>query len=633
MRLLKPVTIAGRTARNRVMIGPIVTNLGTDERTFSARHEAFYARRAAGGCGTIVLEEAAVHDSDWAYERAPLASRCEESWRCLADGLHQHGALVLAGLGHHGGQGSSAYSQRELWAPSRVPEVNAREVPKWMEHEDIAAVIAGFADAAALAGRSGLDGVEINAGQHSLVRQFMSALTNHRDDEWGTDRLAFVRAVLDGVRSAIGTERILSLRLSADELAPWAGITPETGAQIAADLAPLVDMVVVVRGSIFSAQATRPDFHEAPGFNMELCRAVRAAVRADVGDATTVVLQGSVVNAAMAEAALDEGVCDMVEMTRAHLADANLVMTMSRGDVARPCIRCNQLCQVRDVRNPIISCVADPRTGHELEDPDADEPTPTARARRVLIVGGGPAGLEAARVAALRGHHVTLAERSAQLGGAAALAGPGAELVEWLATACRTLGVEVELNTDICDPHQHHSHPEDVIVCTGSRAGERTYRTTRAAVVLDVVDPSVLDGSLPRPVAIWDPIGGPIAVALAERLGADATLITPDQIAGNELSRSGDLAPANTRLARQAITVERRAVVTAVRKGRVELQDRFSGQSRTIAAACLVDAGFRLPNNTVTGGDAHPHRSAGDCVAPRTIAEAVLEGRRGALSV
>jgi mycofactocin system FadH/OYE family oxidoreductase 1 len=632
MRLLEPVTIAGRTARNRVLMGPIVTNLCTDERTFSARHDAFYARRAAGGCGTIVLEEAAVHDSDWAYERAPLASQCGDSWRRLADGLHDHGALVLAGLGHHGGQGSSAYSQRELWAPSRVPEVNAREVPKWMEDEDIAAVIAGFVDAARLATRSGLDGVEINAGQHSLVRQFMSGLTNHRADQWGTDRLAFVRAVLDGVRSAIGTDRVLALRLSADELAPWAGITPETGAEIAAELASMVDVLVVVRGSIFSAQATRPDFHEPPGFNVELCRRVRAAVRARV-DSVAVVLQGSVVDPNMAEQALADGVCDMVEMTRAQLADAELVNNFCRDRPPRPCIRCNQLCQVRDARNPIISCVADPRTGHELDDADADSPPTAAISGRVLIVGGGPAGLEAARVAALRGHRVTLAERSSRLGGAATLAGPGVELMGWLADECARLGVEIELGVEITIPIDRPSHPEHVIICTGSRPGERTYRVTRGAVVLDVLDPSVLDGSVPTPVAIWDPIGGPIAVALAERLGAGATLITPDQIAGNELSRSGDLAPANTRLAQRAIAVERRSIVTAVRKGRVELQDRFSGQSRTIAAATVVDAGFRLPDDSLRAASGKRFQRAGDCVAPRTIAEAILEGRRAALSL
>ena len=120
--------------------------------------------------------------------------------------------MVLAGIGHAGGQGSSAYSQRELWAPSRVPEVASREVPKWMEEGDIAAVIDGFRTAARLAASAGLDGVEVNAGQHSLIRQFLSGLTNHRSDDWGTDRLRFARTSLAAARQGIGAGRVLGLQ-------------------------------------------------------------------------------------------------------------------------------------------------------------------------------------------------------------------------------------------------------------------------------------------------------------------------------------------------------------------------------------------------------------------------------------
>jgi len=148
MRLLEPLQLGGFQASNRVMFGPHVTNLGDDDRRYTSRHTAYYARRSSGGCGIIVTEGASVHDSDWPYERAPLASRCAAGWREIADVCHAHGTLVVASLDHAGGQGSSAYSQLPLWAPSRVPEVNSRETPKWMEADDIDAVIAGFADAA-----------------------------------------------------------------------------------------------------------------------------------------------------------------------------------------------------------------------------------------------------------------------------------------------------------------------------------------------------------------------------------------------------------------------------------------------------------------------------------------------------
>src|SRR6187397_1201890 len=212
MQILTPLTLGPRTAPNRIMFGPHVTNLGDDDRQLTARHVAYYRRRAVGGCGTVVIEGASVHPSDWPFERAPLAERCGEGWRAVAAALHEYGTLAVASLDHAGGQGSSAYSQRELWAPSRVPEVTTREVPKWMEDDDIAAVIAGFASGARLAIDAGCDGVEVNAGQHSLVRQFLSGLTNHRDDRWGA-RTAFALEVLAAVRGAIGAGGVLGLRL------------------------------------------------------------------------------------------------------------------------------------------------------------------------------------------------------------------------------------------------------------------------------------------------------------------------------------------------------------------------------------------------------------------------------------
>ena len=148
MQLLEPLALGPRQAPNRVMFGPHVTNLGDDDRRFTNRHVAYYERRARGGCGTIVVEGASVHASDWPYERAPLAAVAERGWSDIADACHRHGTLVVASLDHAGGQGSSAYNQLPLWAPSPVPEVTSREVPKCMEDDDIEAVVAGFESAA-----------------------------------------------------------------------------------------------------------------------------------------------------------------------------------------------------------------------------------------------------------------------------------------------------------------------------------------------------------------------------------------------------------------------------------------------------------------------------------------------------
>jgi 2,4-dienoyl-CoA reductase (NADPH2) len=625
-RLVEPLHLAGRQAPSRVMFGPHVTNLGDDDRRLTERHVAYYARRAAGGAGVIVVEGASVHPSDWPYERAPLAERCADGWRAIAAACHTHGALVIASLDHAGGQGSSAYSQAPLWAPSRVPEVNSREVPKWMEADDIAAVVDGFGSAAALAVGAGCDGVEINAGQHSLVRQFLSGLTNHRSDEWGSDRLLLARQVMAAVRAA-APGAIVGLRLSCDELAPWAGITPEMAPGIAAELvAGGIDYLVVTRGAIFSAEKTRPDFHEPTGFNIGVCREVRAAVHQVAAD-VPVFLQGSVVEWGQAEWAIGDGVCDAVEMTRAQIADPDVAARVRAGeaDRIRPCIRCNQRCQVRDARNPIVSCVVEPSAGHEACDPDWYVP---ARAQRhVTVVGGGVAGLEAARVAATRGHRVTVVERAGQPGGVAAVAGPGRPFVDWLVAECARLGVEVRSGIS-ADPSDLGG---SVIEAIGSVAGTRSYDIEPGAVVVDVVELRTGASDLPAEgrVALFDPIGGPIAVALAEELGDRAVLITQDNIAGNELSRTGDLAPANVRLAQRGVEVIRRALLRSVGPDGARVQDRFSGDMRLIDCVALVDCGFRLPAHPVVPGAVR----IGDCVAPRTIAEAVLEARRAAASI
>lgn len=667
VKLLEPVQIGSLTAANRVVFGQHETNLGRD-RSMSDRHVAYYARRAAGGVGIIVTEEASVHPSDWPYERAPLATECGEGWRLITDACHDEGALVFAALGHAGGQGTSHWSQRELWAPSRVPEVNTREVPKWMEDGDIHAVIDGFAEAARHAVRSGSDGVEINAGQYSLVRQFLSGLTNHRDDIWGQDKTLFLRTILERVREAIGDDRVLALRLSCDELAPWAGITPEQAPGLINQIlipdsgpSARVDMLSVVRGSIYSVSATRPDGHVEPGFNLALVGDVAQSLQALGNRAPLVVAQGSIVDPEMAESAVTELGVDMVEMTRAQIADADLVAKLRRGETSRirPATLVNQRTQVRDNRNPIITSTSDPRSGHETEDPPVEGPA--TRPAEVMIIGGGPAGLEAARVAAMRGHSTTLVESSDRLGGMVRTAQlmPGFArlglLIDWLESECRLEGVEIRLGETFSaeaiaswmDAPTEAPGGRHVIIATGGTAGIQIFESTKAAVVMSVAD--VLADQSPLPsgdVLIWDPIGGPWGVACSELLAAAGRVVhlaTQDNIVGNELARSGDLAPANGRLQQAGVHLHRRRILRSVKKGAAVLENRFTGERETLKVAAVIDAGHRLPDESlwdaIAGqrigalGESSPITRIGDCVAPRTIHDAILEARRAVLAI
>ena len=625
------------------MFGPHETNLAWG-REFSDRHAAYYASRAAGGTGMIVFEEASVHPSDWPYERCPAADQAADGWTRAAHACRDVGdGLVLAALGHAGGQGSSAFHQRELWAPSDEPEVNSREVPKIMELEDIVAVVSGFFTSAKVAAEAGLDGVEINAGQHSLIRQYLSGLTNHRSDAYGEDRERFLREVLTAARAGLGPESVLGLRLSCDELAPWAGITPEIAQDIVCSIAPMVDYITVVRGGIFSLAETRPTLHHDPGFNAELSRGIRDALQS-AGFSTPVIAQGSIVDVSMAEDLVATRAADGVEMTRAQLADPDLVAKAGAGQQnrIRPCVLCNQWCKVRDNRNPIISCVVNPRTGYEA-DPDPEEVLPALDdPRQVLVVGAGPAGLEAARVAALRGQEVRLVDQNDEPGGMLAVFSTTYAqrrfklFADWLIDECLANGVSIYTGGQISANHLA-AWQGDIVLATGSRPAPPTYELRGDMLAFTAAEAlNDLDALPEGDIAIWDPIGGQTGVALAEALAdreGTVSLITPDGVAGTLLSLSGDLAGSNVRLQQKGLNIIRRHNLLHVNAKSLELEHVNTGQRMQLATNILIDASARYPKDALWEDRTNRTTRIGDAVAARTVGDAVREGRLAAFAL
>lgn len=616
------IGLSGRRAQSRVVFGPHETNL-CEGRSIGSRLVAYYERRARGGAGIVVTENASIHPSDHPYERAPLAAECGSGWAATVRAVRPHGTLVLAGLSHTGGQGSSAYNDGPLWAPSSIADPATRELPMAMDAEHIDAVVNGFRHAARVAAAADVDGVEIDIGAKSLLRQFHSPLTNHRDDAYGDDPTLLTRRVLAAVRHELGPGRILAVRLCCDELAPWAGTTPTDAIVHVRALAPLLDLLTVVRGGPFSVAAYRPDGHTDTGFNRKLCSEIRASVT----DMIPIVLQGSVIDAEQAQSALEDGVADLVEMTRAQIADPDLVATVRTGARPRPCLLCNQACLVRDDRNPTIGCVVEPASGHETcyDEPVLDGDGPA------LVVGAGVAGLEAARVLALRGFAVVVAERDRVVGGTVRRVQSTA-LPDWLGAQCRQLGVRFELGRTVDrDEVERAAGDGVVIVATGSVAA-LTIRAEDDSVRVLAPEQVYADTDIVGPVVVFDPIGGPTGTAVAERLraaGCEVTVVTPDLVVGRQLDRTGDLSAANVRLQTAGIDRYRMHTVRSARRGAAVLANVVTGSTREVACATVIDCSHRLPDNTFQG---LPVTFVGDCLAPRTIAEAVREGRLAALT-
>jgi mycofactocin system FadH/OYE family oxidoreductase 2 len=641
--LFEPLPLGPREARNRIIFGSHTTNFAWHN-LLSQQHADYYAARAEGGAGVVVLEEHIVHPSDIPYERAVLSylPGTAQAIATVVERVHAHGSLALVQLNHNGQQSTSDHTQRELWAPSPVPNVSSREVPKAMEQTDIDAVIAGFAQVAHVAVQGGADGVELQVSDTSLLRQFLSPLTNQRSDRYGgtlENRMRFLQETIEAVTNALGSDYVLGLRFCGDELAPWAGLTPEQAIEIAQILTAThrIDYMTVTMGSILSSQVFpfNATMHVPPGYAVQLAAAMKQAIHIPVFAA------GRIMNTAQAEAILAAGQVDGVEMIRPLIADPNLPRLSQTGQAerVRPCIACNQGCQVRSVMNVTLSCNVNP----DVISPQRIAATTISKSIKppVCIVGGGPAGLEAARTLALRGRSVVLYEQNQTLGGTVALAakGPGrAELqhiTEYLQVEVERLGVEIHTGVEVTASMLMEQRFAAIIIATGAHTGTGLlpipgHDLPHVTDVRRMLAGEAIEGQ--RVVVIDESSSHGVlsVVEILATVGKHVEVVTEDWYVGRDLVATNDIVSWMQRTIAYDVTHIPHTTVVHIEPQQVIVVDRFAEGERAIPADAVVLGTYERPFQELymkLKGKVSRLFRVGDCLAPRRIEHAIMEGR------
>ena len=649
-RLFTQLTVGGLVMKNRIFSTGHAEAMAEEGKP-GARLTAYHEAKARGGAAlTIIGGSTSVHPTSPASAWNMIANHDDAvipGYRRLADAVHRHDCRVMSQLTH---LGRRAQSDVEGWhvllAPSQIPEKVHREVPHEIEPEQIAMLVRAFGDAARRCREGGLDGVELSFAHNHLVDQFWSPLFNRRTDEYGgplDNRLRFGFEVLAEIRRQVGRDWVVGARISGDELTAG-GLTAADMAEIARRLAAsgLLDFLSIIGGAAHTVplQALAvPNMASPHGVFVPIAAAIKAAV-----PTMPILHAGRIVDPAHADRVLGDGVVDMVGMTRALIADPELPRKAfeDRLDDVRVCVGANEGCIDRIYQGKPVTCVQNPGAGRELE---LAEPMPAAPPRRVVVVGAGPAGLEAARVAALRGHRVVLLEREAEVGGQvliAARAPARAELggiVRFLARQVDKLAIECRLRVDATEDTVLAHAPEVVIIATGSAPYrpdlpglDGKHVVTDRDVLLDRVE-------VGERVVVVDDVHTQQGLSTAERLldrSRRVEVISRLFYAGQDVGITS-IAPLYGRLFAKEVTLTPHTELVAVEGSSIIVANVYTRQERRIEGVDTVvlsmgsrstDALYRALKGRVPALHA-----IGDCVAPRGIQPALLEGARVARAI